>query len=107
MKISLKKNWVSEGNKRYLRGDYRAAIKHYTKAFQEDELNSEAILNRGIAYHDLGMYERAIEDFSLAIHLSPNFSEAYRNRALSYYTINDSRKALSDYNKAAQLAGAS
>jgi len=104
MKITINKNWIIEGNKRYLRGDYKAAIRHYTKALVEDNLNSEAVLNRGIAYHDLGLYDKAIEDFSLAIKLSPNFSEAYRNRALSYYSINDSRKALADYNKASQLA---
>jgi tetratricopeptide (TPR) repeat protein len=107
MNISLNKNWTIEGNKRYLRGDYKAAIKHYTKALSEDELNSEALLNRGIAYHDLGLYQKAIEDFTHAIKLDPHFSEAYRNRALSYYSLNDSRRALSDYNKASQLAGAS
>ncbi len=107
MNLLFKKNWTIEGNKRYLRGDYRSAIKFYSKALLEDELDTEALLFRGISFHDLGNFQKAIEDFTLAIQLVPRFSEAYRNRALSYYSLNDSKKALSDYNTAAQLAGAS
>ena len=85
MKLSLKKNWRIEGNKRYLKGNYHSAIKFYTKAIEENQINSEAFFNRGMAYHDLGMFAQAIEDFTKAIELNSQFSEAYKNRALSYY----------------------
>ncbi|MBN2668601.1 MAG: tetratricopeptide repeat protein [Bacteroidales bacterium] len=107
MKITFKKNWTIEGNEKYLRGEYKATIKCYTKAIESDELDAEAFLNRGITFHDMGLFSEAISDFTEAINLIPNYSEAYRNRALAYYSIKDSRKALADYNKASQLAGAS
>jgi len=107
MNFNLKKNWRIEGNKRYLRGDYHSAIKFYSKAIEENQINSEAFFNRGMAYHDLGMFIKAIKDFTTAIKLNSRFSEAYKNRALSYYSLNENKKALEDYNTATQLAGAS
>ncbi len=107
MNFNIKKDWRIEGNKRYLRGDYQSAIKLYSKAILEDELNYEAYYNRGIANHDLGLFHSAIEDFTSAIQLNNNFSEAYKSRALSYYSLNNSKKALEDYNKSTQLSAAS
>ena len=97
-------NWQAEANKKYLRGDYKSAIKIYSKVIDSDALNYEAFFNRGMAYHDSKMYSEAIRDFTKSINLRQGFSEAYKCRALSYYSLNETKKALQDYNVATQLA---
>ena len=104
MNFFQKKDWRIEGNKKYLRGDYHSAISLYTKAIEEDSGNYVAYVNRGMAYHDIGMYHKAIEDYNVAINIKCNFAEAFKNRALSYYALNESEKALEDYNTATKLS---
>lgn len=103
MRLELSKQWMQKANEKYLKGYYNSAIKLYSKIIVENAFNYEALFNRGMAYHDLGMYDAAVADFTKAIELKQDFSEAYKCRALSYYSLNENQKALQDYNVAVRL----
>lgn len=48
------------GYVRLLRGDYEAALGHYSEAIRNDFLDAEAHLNAGIAFDRLGRYDEAV-----------------------------------------------
>jgi len=97
------KNLLSDANKKYVNGNYKEAIKIYTKFLEVNPNSIEALLFRGMAFHDLGKYKEAISDYSKVILLDKNNASAYKNRALSYYCLNDNFAALADYNEATRL----
>jgi len=98
------KNLFKEGNKRYIRGDYKGAIKCFTKLIEKEPNNIYGYINLGIAKMDIGDYNEAIDCFSKAIELEPNNADAYRNRALAYYSLNKEDMALIDYKKSGELS---
>jgi tetratricopeptide (TPR) repeat protein len=95
---------LDDGNKKYLKGDYKGAIKAFTKLLKTDKQNIQALINRGLAYLDLWKYNEAINDFSTVISIDEKNTDAYRNRALAYYSLNKERLALDDYKKATEFA---
>ena len=95
---------LTEGNKKYLKGDYKGAVKTFSKVLKSDEHNIQALINRGLAYLDLWKYSEAITDFTKVINLDSKNIDAYRNRALAYYSLNKERLALDDYKKATEFA---
>ncbi|MEJ5287638.1 MAG: tetratricopeptide repeat protein, partial [Bacteroidota bacterium] len=75
--------YVSRGNAKFEKGDFRGAIEDYTKAIEIKPNYAEAYFNRGKAEADLGGLRSAIEDFNKAIEINPNYAEAYFNRGLA------------------------
>lgn len=61
---------------------------------------ADVLLDRGIAYANLGRPEPAIADYTAAIRLQPNYPEAYYDRALAYEQTGDVSGALNDYGSA-------
>jgi tetratricopeptide (TPR) repeat protein len=98
------KNLFKEGNRRYIKGDYKGAIKCFSKLVENEPDNVYGHINLGIAKMDVGNYEEAIKCFSRAIELEPGNADAYRNRALAYYSLNIEDKALTDYKKSGELS---
>jgi len=72
------------GNKAFKRGDWRAAINHYTKAWQQDTLLISAINNRAMAYLKLNEYEKALEDCQIVLERDANNVKALLRRAVAY-----------------------
>ncbi len=97
------KDLFKAGNKKYIKGDYKGAIKTFSKLIEIEPNNIYAYINLGIANMDLGNYENAIDCFTKAIELDPENSDAYKNRALAYYSIDKEEKALLDYKKSTQI----
>ena len=91
------------GNKKYIKGDYKGAIKLFSKLIEVEPNNIYAYINLGIAKMDLGNYDIAIDYFTKAIDLDPENADAYKNRALAYYSIDKEEKALLDYKKSTQF----
>ena len=96
------KDLFKEGNKKYIKGDFRGAAKMFSKLIEIEPKNVYAYINLGIAKMDLGIYDVAIDCFTKAIDLDPENSDAYKNRALAYYSIDKEEKALLDYKKSTQ-----
>jgi len=63
---------------------------------------ADVLVDRGLAYRDLGQLARAVGDFDEAIRLKPHYPEAYFDRALAYQDLHHVTHALSDYGTAIQ-----
>jgi len=97
------KDLFKEGNKKYIKGDYKGAIKAFSKLIEIEPNNIYAHINLGIAKMDLGNYISAIDYFTKAIELDSENADAYKNRALAYYSLDKEDEALLDYKKSTQL----
>jgi lipoprotein NlpI len=91
----------------YERGDYDAAIHHYTRALDSKDLGPHtaafAFTNRGKSYGSTGQFDRAIEDYKQAIRLKPDMAEAFRYLGLTYFIKGDYGSAETELTKATTL----
>ena len=60
---------LKEGNERFERGDYEAAVASYTRALQISPKDAGAYARRGRAYRKKGELDRAISDLDHAVGL--------------------------------------
>ena len=77
---------LSEGNKRFLNGDYKGAISYYEKGLKENR--AVAYYNIGVSYFLTGNYAESSKYFKEAYNLDNSFNEAYLNLASSYIELN-------------------
>ena len=88
-------------------GNMEAAVDFCTVAIESGELSSDdlvgALINRGVAYRNLGKYKRAIVDYSAALDRAPNDAMIYANRANARRELGELKHALDDANKAIKL----
>ncbi len=63
------------------------------------------LLNRGLAYVQVGKLDEAIADLTHAHALAPAFWSAYRHRGLVYAMRGDHAASFQDYLKTRELAG--
>ena len=103
-KLLIVEDLLRDGNRKYLKGDYKGAIKIFNKVLKTEGDNVQALINRGLAYLDLWKYKEAISDFTKVIEIDDKNSDAYRNRALAYYSLDKEILALDDYKKATEFA---
>ncbi|MCX7594258.1 MAG: tetratricopeptide repeat protein [Fischerella sp.] len=96
-------NFLTEGQNKFERSEYQAALENYTKALEIDPKNINAFLWRGNAQAYLKEYEAAIDDYTQVIRLAPEEADAYMNRAVVYCTLGNRQEAERDYQKAANL----
>ncbi|WP_187150904.1 tetratricopeptide repeat protein, partial [Treponema endosymbiont of Eucomonympha sp.] len=64
----------AQGNERYAKKEYDAAIEAYTKATELQPDFAEAFHNRGFVYEQKGDYGKAIADYDAAIRLKPDLA---------------------------------
>lgn len=84
--------------------EYQQAIEDYQKALNIDSNNTEAYINRGIAYSGLGEHETAIKDYDDAIRIAPNNADAYYAKAFTQTLIEGKKQeAIENYRQAAKL----
>ncbi len=97
------------GLSEYKKGNYKQAIKYFSKAIEYNPNDASLYNNRGLAYYNLEQYNKAIADYTKAIEIKPNFADAYYNRGLAYlkkgtsYNVEPLKKAISDFTKAIEL----
>jgi tetratricopeptide (TPR) repeat protein len=70
---------------------------------QKIEEDYEALLEKGIAYYNIGQYQRAIEEYNKAILLEPNNAVTFYRRGLAYAKLGQYQYAIDDYNEAIRL----
>lgn len=87
-----------------LKGDYKSAIKYFSKAIELEPNNAVSYHQRGIAYYNIGNYKNALNDFNKTIDLDPNHTDAYGNRSLVKMELKDYRGALDDIEKVLKVA---
>lgn len=89
-------------------GDQKTAISAYTQAIESQDLPTEglanALLNRGLAYQQLGEHLEAIDDYTAALRLDAMSAEmratALYNRGLSQQKLPNLSAAVEDYTSA-------
>jgi tetratricopeptide (TPR) repeat protein len=90
---------ISDSTRSHLKNQ----ISNMDKYIAKDSLNSQAFLQRGIYYTQLGAQVKAIKDYDRAIELDPSESIAYYNRALAKSRFRYTLDACIDLKKSEQL----
>ena len=67
------------GNDLLKTGNYRRAVRLFSKSLRLYSTDVWALNNRGLAYVKLGKREKARRDFEEALRIDPNFDQARRN----------------------------
>jgi tetratricopeptide (TPR) repeat protein len=91
------------GLEKFKTGDYQEAVELYSKAFELDSSNTEAIYMRGLSKGKLGDSRGALFDYSLLIKLSPNDAEAISLMADEKLNTLDSLGAFEDSERVIQI----
>ncbi|OWZ01470.1 hypothetical protein PHMEG_00027130, partial [Phytophthora megakarya] len=107
--IQLKQQWHEmkqlkhDGNERFKRGDYEAAVRVYTEALQIDPQHQEfcAIIycNRAAAQMGLGLHHTAILDCNDALQRKTNYPRALLRRARCHFAMKMHHEAVKDFDK--------
>jgi tetratricopeptide (TPR) repeat protein len=74
---------MSKGHASNKDGDYKAAIKNYSKAIDLDSSNAEAYFARGTVKLNDFQFDEAILDFDKALKFEPYFERVLSNRAFA------------------------
>lgn len=86
------------------RGNYKLAVRYYTRALWSGELNdgeaAAVYFGRAFAYIKLQEYQKAEKDYDELIELKPDDPSAYYNRAVTHAADGDLKAALADYTSA-------
>jgi tetratricopeptide (TPR) repeat protein len=91
------------GCDKYLKEDYKGAIRDIDKAIQLDPNYADAYQCRGLSYSALQDYKLAVKDYDKAIQLAPNVADSYFFRGNAYAGQEEYKLALRDYDKAIEL----
>ena len=97
---------LNKGHANNKEGDYKSAIKNYSKAIELDSGNAEAYFARGTAKLNSFQFDEAILDFDISLVLEPYYEKSLSNRAFARirkYQFAGSRK-LSEGNGVTILA---
>ena len=96
-----------EGLEAYQRGDFDAAVRHFSLAIESADLPLPDIFfafnNRGNAHAARRDYDRALRDYNEALRLNPKYAGALRNRGLVHAGRGDFDHAIQDFSEAARL----
>ena len=83
------------GQEKFKLGNFKSAIKKYTKCIELNPTSADAYFARGTANLNEFDYESAISDFNKTLGIEPYFTNAYANRAvvlIRKYEFANSRK---------------
>ena len=75
--------YYTEGQELYMAGNFKSAIKKYTKCIELDSLSTDAYFARGTAKLNNLQFDESIEDFNKTIRIEPYYVNAYGNRAFA------------------------
>lgn len=71
--------WYNLGNDLLAMGNYRGAVKSFTRSLGLYPTDVWALNNRGVAYRKHAKVEKALQDFEEALRIEPGFEEARKN----------------------------
>jgi antitoxin component YwqK of YwqJK toxin-antitoxin module len=87
--------YYNEGQKYFKTGEYKSAIKKYSKCIELDESQADSYFARGTANMEIMKFEEAISDFNKVLEIEPYYTFAYANRGFALmrkYEFGNSRK---------------
>lgn len=101
--------YIIRANAKLELGNYKEAIKDFSKAIELSPGNANAYHGRALANADLAIENNfknpkiALDDYNKAIELNPNFALAYNHRGWYKFLIKDKEGACLDWKKALDL----
>ena len=95
---------VSQAKAAHRRKRFQKAFSLFDEALQLAPDNSNALMNRGVTYIDVGRNEEALGDLDRALELAPDNPDALMNRGVAYLNLRRNEEALRDLNRALELA---
>lgn len=75
--------YYNEGQKYFKNGDYKSAIKKYSKCIEIDESQADSYFARGTAKMEMMKFDDAINDFNKVLEIEPFYTYAYANRGIA------------------------
>jgi tetratricopeptide (TPR) repeat protein len=92
-----------EGMDQGMKGDYKGAIRIFSRLIQAYPHYADAYYNRGLAKAKLGDKQAAIADYNEAIKINTNLAEAYEERGNLWLELENKSRAIQDFQKAVKL----
>ncbi|KAL2094940.1 hypothetical protein ACEWY4_009659 [Coilia grayii] len=93
----------TKGNEAFQKGDYPAAMKHYSEAIKRNPNDAKLFSNRAACYTKLAEFQLALKDCEECIRLEPAFIKGYTRKAAALEAMKDFSKAMDAYQKALEL----
>jgi tetratricopeptide (TPR) repeat protein len=87
----------------YRKGDYHAAIRHFTHAIEQQPRFYPAYHDRGLSYRAIQNDDLALVDFEAASKIAPKEYLPWYNRGRIYASRQDHRRAIDHLNEALRL----
>ena len=92
-----------EGVAAYLKGDFKASIKLFSKAIDSDPKFALVHSSRGAAYMKSGKIKKAISDFDRSLELNPNDARTFHLRGLAHEKAGELALAYRDFDRAIEI----
>jgi len=93
----------AQGNEEYKKGDYAAAVVHYSRAIDEYPEEPSYYGNRAASRMMEGEWKPALDDALKATQLDPSFTKGYLRAGKCYVKLGDFVRAKMQYEKAMDL----
>ncbi len=94
----------NRGTGSYGKGNYRVAVKYFSKAIYLEPGSPDAYFNRGLSFRRQHMIDEAISDFTKAIQIYPHQPAYYLERCNARIVKNDFNGAIADGSEAIRLS---
>ncbi len=89
---------MKKGDNLLSKGKYEEAIIEYSKSIEYDEENTNAHLQRAMAYNITKQYQKAVDDYNKVLEKDPDLNNVKNSRGSSYMKLKQFDKAIHDFN---------
>ncbi|XP_013777806.1 stress-induced-phosphoprotein 1-like [Limulus polyphemus] len=93
----------NKGNEYFQKGDYPAAVRHYTEGIRRNPDDPKLYSNRAACYQKLAEFHLALKDCDECIKLDPRFVKGYIRKGMALMAMKEPSKAATAFQKAIEL----
>lgn len=92
-----------KGNEFFKKGDYSAAVKHYTEAIQRNPEDAKLYSNRAACYTKLAAFDLGLKDCDTCVRLDETFIKGWIRKGKILQVMQKSSEAQTAYQKALEI----